>query len=352
MQKQEFHALRRASSLWHCVPAVLGAGLCLLAGILLLSCDDGASADDGPAVVKATEIPKNQATDIRDSYVLFSISADKDLTDYHLAVEETANTAPTAAVMASDALKRNFGTEAINVLIAQRLDAPMVRYTKDLSYETRKLGTGMVGDSIDDGNQGVVFDNGATGGEAWVAESVLKSATAYTLYGMANGGSTVSELLSFTTDSLAGESIPEGFTVVDSSLMKAYLRGDESVPHPMKLSIRDDEYYIFPLQTFWTVYDSYTIFYFLIDGDGNITYAIEALQNTNMEFGNLPLRGDTMILSRDSNLFESVANGGLYLLFPTIPDNEQFSSTEFWVGGRINIPSPQQVWEAPTFVRQ
>ncbi len=344
MQKQEFHALRRASSLWHCVPAVLGAGLCLLAGILLLSCDDGASADDGPAVVKATEIPKTQATDIRDSYVLFSISANKDLTDYHLAVEETANTAPTAAVMASDALKRNFGTDAINVLIAQRLDAPMVRYAKDLSYETRKLGTGMVGDSIDDGNQGVVFDNGATGGEAWVAESVLKSATAYTLYGMANGGSTVSKLLSFETDSLAGESIPEGFAAVDSSLMKATI--DRQEPHPMKLSIRDDEYYIFPLQAF--VDDEIrTLFYYLVNSAVEYGYMIN--ESTNIYHGNKPPRDEHMVLSRDSVLSESVKNGGLYLLFQTIPG--RYTSPEFSVSGRA-ATTPLKHWNSPTFVRQ
>ena len=346
MQKQEFHALRRASSLWHCVPAVLGAGLCLLAGILLLSCDDGASADDVPAVVKATEIPKKQATDIRDSYVLFSISADKDLTDYHLAVEETANTAPTAAVMASDALKRNFGTEAINVLIAQRLDAPMVRYAKDLSYETRTLGTGMVGDSSDDNNVGVVFDHEATGGEAWVAESVLKSATAYTLYGMANGGSTVSALLSFTTDSLAGESIPEGFAAVDSSLIKAYLDGEGSGPHPMKLSIRDDEYYIFPLQAF-VGSGSPSLLYYLVNDVVQFSY--QNTRNTNTPFGYSTPRDEHMVLSRDSVLSESVKNGGLYLLFQTIPG--RYTSPEFWVSGRVNT-SPWKDWGSPKFVRQ
>ncbi|MCM8922345.1 MAG: hypothetical protein LC540_20190, partial [Candidatus Thiodiazotropha sp.] len=74
--------------------------------------------------VTATEIAKRAVTDVRDSYVLFSISANKAVTDYHLAVKEANATAPTAGEMTSGALKRNLGTDAINVLIAQRMNAP------------------------------------------------------------------------------------------------------------------------------------------------------------------------------------------------------------------------------------
>ena len=81
--------------------------------------------------IEAVEIPKRAAaTDVRDSYVLFSISADQLKTDYHLAVKEAAEPAPTPAEMSSGALKRNIGTDAINVLIAQRLNAPMIDFAR------------------------------------------------------------------------------------------------------------------------------------------------------------------------------------------------------------------------------
>ena len=101
------------------------------ASLLTFSCSGtGENSDAGEAGVKvsASEVPKRADTDIRDSYVLFRISAEEAITDYHLAVEESSKTAPTAEEMTSGTLKRNLGTEPINVLIAQRLNAPMVDF--------------------------------------------------------------------------------------------------------------------------------------------------------------------------------------------------------------------------------
>ena len=154
------------------------------------------------AKITATEIPKRADTDVRDSYVLFSIEANKNLSNYHLAVKEKGKTAPATAEMTDGALKRNLSTNPINVLIAQRLNAPIISYAQNTN-SGKTLGTGMsstsglVFDSISDGSGSWTP---ASGTHAWIAESVLKESTQYILYGMDNGGTEVSELLTFTTD--------------------------------------------------------------------------------------------------------------------------------------------------------
>ena len=59
--------------------------------LAIASCGDGSG---GRAVVSASMVPKRAATDIRDSYVLFSISANSSVTDYHLAVKASSKAPP------------------------------------------------------------------------------------------------------------------------------------------------------------------------------------------------------------------------------------------------------------------
>ena len=152
--------------------------------------------------IEAAEIPRRADTDVRDSYVLFSISAGQLKTDYHLAVKEASEPAPTAEEMSSGALKRNIGTDAINVLIAQRLNAPMIAFARAYFADNSQadLGTDMTSiysnHKDDHTNMRYIFDDTAAGTEAWVAESVLKESTQYVLYGMDNGGAQVAQ----TTD--------------------------------------------------------------------------------------------------------------------------------------------------------
>ncbi|OQX29738.1 MAG: hypothetical protein B0D92_02075 [Spirochaeta sp. LUC14_002_19_P3] len=56
-----------------------------------------ANTAENPLTV--TEIAKQARTDVRDSYVLFRISHETDLTDYHLAVVKSVDTAPTAGAL-------------------------------------------------------------------------------------------------------------------------------------------------------------------------------------------------------------------------------------------------------------
>ena len=194
--------------------------------------------------ITAAEIPKRAHADVRDSYVFFSISSLEDKADYHLAVKEKGETAPTTAEMTDGALKRNLSTNPINVLIAQRLNAPIISYAKDTD-PGKTLGTGMTN------NAGVILDSAkdqadtwiaATGTNAWVAESVLKPSTQYTLYGMENNGSAVKELLEFSTDATAVTSnypAEDTLTMVDTTLAGT----------DYDIALHADEYYIFPLQS-------------------------------------------------------------------------------------------------------
>ncbi len=194
--------------------------------------------------ITVTEIPKRATTDIRDSYVLFTIEANKNLSNYHLAVKEKGKTVPTTVEMTDGALKRNLSTNSINVLIAQRLNAPIISYAKDTD-PGKTLGTGMTS------NTGIILDSAkdqtdtwiaATGTNAWIAESVLKPSTQYTLYGMENNGVTVKELLDFSTDATAvtsGYPAEDAVTVVDSTLAGT----------DYDIALHADEYYIFPVQS-------------------------------------------------------------------------------------------------------
>ena len=65
------------------------------ASLLIFSCETGESVNAVKVSVK--EVPKRADTDIRDSYVIFRISAEESVTDYHLAVKESSKGAPTAA---------------------------------------------------------------------------------------------------------------------------------------------------------------------------------------------------------------------------------------------------------------
>ncbi len=192
--------------------------------------------------ITVTEIPKRAATDVRDSYVLFSISTGQLKTDYHLAVKEASEPAPTAEEMSSGALKRNIGTDAINVLIAQRLNAPMIDFARAYFADNSQtdLGTDMTSDELNS-DFGFIFDDTASGADAWVAESVLKPSTQYALYGMDNGGTRVTKLLTAATDSTldpptyTADDIPE---LVDTTLEEGYI----------EIAVNADEYYIFPHQ--------------------------------------------------------------------------------------------------------
>ncbi len=194
--------------------------------------------------ITVTEIPKRATTDVRDSYVFFSISSLEDKTNYHLAVKETSEAVPTAAEMTDGALKRNLSDNPINVLIAQRLNAPIISYAKDTN-PGKTLGTGMTN------NDGIILDSAkdqadtwiaASGTNAWVAESVLKPSTQYTLYGMENNGTVVKELLGFSTDATAVTSdypAEDTLTMVDTTLAGT----------DYDIVLHADEYYIFPLQS-------------------------------------------------------------------------------------------------------
>ena len=115
-------------------------------------------------------------------------------TDYHLAVKEASEPAPTAEEMSSGALKRNIGTDAINVLIAQRLNAPMIAFARAFFADNSQtdLGADMSSNELHS-DFGLIFDDIASGADAWVAESVLKPSTQYALYGMDNGGKQVAK---------------------------------------------------------------------------------------------------------------------------------------------------------------
>ena len=193
---------------------------------------------------EAAEISKRAPADVRDSYVLFSISAGQLKTDYHLAVKEAAaESAPTPEEMSSGALKRNIGTDSINVLIAQRLNAPIIDFARAYFADNsqKDLGTGMTSVKLEN-DFGLIFDDTAGAAEAWVAESVLKPSTEYALYGMDNGGTRVTKLLTVTTDSTLGppaNAPDDTFRLVDTTLEEGHI----------EIAINANEYYIFPHQS-------------------------------------------------------------------------------------------------------
>ncbi len=264
--------------------------------------------------ITVTEIPKRADTDVRDSYVLFSIEANKNLSNYHLAVKETSEAAPTAAEMTNGALKRNLSTHPINVLIAQRLNAPIISYAKDTD-PSKTLGTGMTN------NDGIILDSAkdqadtwiaASGTNAWVAESVLKSSTQYTLYGMENNGTVVKELLGFSTDATAVTSnypAEDAITMVDSTLAGT----------DYDIALHADEYYIFPMQTQFNP----------VSGDdiGLMTIRIEQLDiipisvgSRSMFSGTVPSDMLFLVKNIDGALSSEMFQKGSYLLLNTSID--------------------------------
>ncbi len=197
------------------------------------------------------EIPKEATSDIRDSYVLFSISASQSLSAYHLAVKKTEEDPPSAAEMTAGALKRNLGTNAINVLIAQRLDAPIVTFAKDFfDGNTSDVPTGMTATKSGTTTHALVYDatydtetstwTAASDENEWVAQSVLEPNSQYVLYGMADSGTEVLKLKTFMTDASATHPADTniGF-LIDTTLAKGHI----------ELSLNAHEYYILPFQT-------------------------------------------------------------------------------------------------------
>lgn len=152
-------------------------GIGLVAMLLITSCEKENSENEEAAalIINATEIAKRAPSDIRDSYVLFSITANQSLTDYHQAVKKTTDTAHTAAEMKAGALKWNIGPESINILIAQWLNAQIIQFAEKFfaNNADRTLGTGMLGASWD-ANFAMILDKTASGSNAWIAESVLE----------------------------------------------------------------------------------------------------------------------------------------------------------------------------------
>ena len=201
------------------------------------------------ALLVVDEIPKKATSDIRDSYVLFSISASQSLSAYHLAVKKTEEDPPSAAEMTAGALKRNLGTNPINVLIAQRIVAPMVTFAKDFfDGNTSEVPTDMTAKKHGP-LLALVYDatydtetstwTAASDENKWVAQSVLEPNSQYVLYGMADSGTEVLELKTFMTDASATHPTDINTGLIDTTLAKDHI----------ELSLNAEEYYILPLQT-------------------------------------------------------------------------------------------------------
>ncbi len=212
--------------------------------ILIIACnatENNEAKTSSQTEITVTEIPKRATIDARDSYVLFTIEANKNLSNYHLAVRKTNEAVPTTAEMTDGALKRNIGTNPINVLIAQRLNAPMLTFAKQYFSNSnhQTLGTDMLKTLRTSHNFGLIYDGNAAGTEAWVKESTLKALTGYTLYGMEEGGNQVDALQTFVTDDTLGipTTGPE-ISHADSTLEEGYI----------EIAINANELYIFPLQ--------------------------------------------------------------------------------------------------------
>ena len=287
------------------------------------------------AKITATEIPKRADTDVRDSYVLFSIEANKDLSDYHLAVKEKGKTAPTTAEMTDGALKRNLSTNPINVLIAQRLNAPIISYAKDTD-PGKTLGTGMTN------NDGIILDSAkdstdtwiaATGTNAWVAASVLKPSTQYTLYGMENNGTAVKELLDFSTDATAVTSnYPAGdaLTVVDSTLAGT----------DYDIALHADEYYIFPMQTQYNPASDIGLMTLRLD---KTSIAIQ-VESRSVFGGTVSSDMFFLVKNIDGASSSEMFQKGTYLLL--ISSNR---TSDFWEQSRVMINTGTITPETPNF---
>ncbi|KAK3604789.1 hypothetical protein CHS0354_000447 [Potamilus streckersoni] len=169
--------------------------------------------------ITAKELAKG-STDVRDRYGVFTISASKSLPNYRLAIKKSGVTAPTATEInnSKGAYPVNLSTTPVNVLMALHVDEVLL---KNIIAKTDKpsgfyfsVGSGSL--SKNDS----YYDNTATGTDAWVASSLLKPSTSYTLYGLASGSNTVETLISsFTTnatDEIMGTSTKQ--SLVDKSI--------------------------------------------------------------------------------------------------------------------------------------
>ena len=279
------------------------------ASLLTFSCKTGESIN--AVKVSVEEVPKREDTDTRDSYVIFRISAEEAVTDYHLAVEESSKAAPTAEEMASGALKRNLGTEPINVLIAQRLNAPMVAFAKkffaDNTHQT--LGTGMTGQDWY-ADMGIILDDQATGSDAWVSESVLKPSTGYTLYGMEEAGSTVTNLLTLTTDS----SSPTAAVIDTSEHADTTLEEGH-----VELAMHADEYNIFPLQRKIDLAAPYELYSLSVGYSNKVSAPSLILETTlGIDVGTLdPGQAGQLLLFDQKATNAETLTSGLYILMQT-----------------------------------
>ena len=203
--------------------------------------------------VTVEEIEKNADTDVRNSYVLFSISATGNLANVHLALKERDENPPMVQEMKDYALKRDIGTTPINVLIAQRMNAPMITFAKKFFNDTTQStgGNGMTinpSSDPDTAEMAIAFD-GSVGGssftkatEPWVEDSLLKPSTNYTLYGMYN--ETVQSLGDFSTDAS-----PTSWTQTTTEQDLVGLDTTVHQDNNLTLTLNRDEYYIIPLQT-------------------------------------------------------------------------------------------------------
>ena len=214
------------------------------------------TAEDGATVaytiviqaltVTAVEVSKRAATDVRDSYGLFSITANEDVADYYLAVKETGEPTPTTQEMTDHGLKRDLSSTAITVLIAQRMDAPMITFAKAYFDDPtqKNLGDGMTGHFQSD-EQASFFDGDDSNSpyveapNPWIEGSVLQPETGYTLYGMGDGA--VQALLAFTTDAS-----PASWTRQEAGRIGVDTTVDAD--NGLILTLNSDEYYIIPLQ--------------------------------------------------------------------------------------------------------
>ncbi len=274
--------------------------------------------------ITVTEISKRAATDVRDSYVLFNIKANKNLSNYHLAVKETNEAIPTATEMIAGALKRNLSTNSINVLIAQRMNAPMIDFARTYFADNSQtnLGTNMRSLYLHR-DIGLISDDSAVGAEAWVAESVLKPSTQYVLYGMNDGGTQVAKLLTVTTDSTLGSPTyaPNNtLKLVDTTLEAGYI----------EIAINANEYYIFPHQVELnpTLPVSRFDFYLSTQAGGNIVFLMQNEEVFSVDDG---YRGSLYLFKTiGTELLESMKKG-CYVLLNTqrhwtepIPEQRQY----------------------------
>ena len=311
--------------------------------LAITSCEDGSGdstvvsdGSGGRAVVSASMVPKRAATDIRDSYVLFSISANRLVTDYHLAVKASSKAPPTAEEMASGALKRNLGTNAINVLIAQRLNAPMVafaeKFFEDKTHTT--LGNDMQITVDTRVHFALVRDNTASGSDAWVAQSVLEPSTEYTLYGMESGGGSVTELLSMSTDAESSETGSRSVSEVKMEYMDTTLENKY-----IDIVLNPDEIYIFPLQNKISFPGSNSLetanFYYSTAGN--------TLDMTDLELFGSAQRNTAyqLLLSADKDTHIETVSRGIYALLYTKEIHlESGTAPRFAVGYALSSNSP------------